>query len=101
MNPYYYGLLRRFDKRARLLLRLGFAYRSVTVGRWESDPHPTHIALFVRRRLFRTDVIPAHAVMGADKRYWQALLEQCLHRPQKGEGHGTQTQRCQRAKNGS
>ena len=56
-NQFYGGLNRRFDRRARLLHRLGYRYMGTPFG-----------AVFVRGAAFRVESIPAGVVMHADNR---------------------------------
>lgn len=60
-NEYWGGLNRRFDRRAKLLRRLGFKYETTEYG-----------GVFVRAKPWRTkkEAIPAAVVSLADKRAW-------------------------------
>ena len=60
-NQWFGGLNRRFDRRARLLRRLGYRYATTPLG-----------AVFVRGSVSRLESIAACVVMGSDNR---AFLE--------------------------
>jgi hypothetical protein len=66
-NQYYGGLNRRFDKRAALLRRFGFAYE--VVGQ---------VAIFSRTRRCRRSEVPAALLSHADKRAWREALRSIL-----------------------
>lgn len=70
-NQYYGALNRRFDKRARFLIKLGFAYSVLP---------ETNIAVFSRPRPFRFNGIAASAVMLAPPRVWRDKLPGLLQR---------------------
>lgn len=64
-NEYYGGLNRRFDRRARLLRRLGFAYKRI---------EEANIAVFARGRINRPESIPAAVLHHADNLAWINVL---------------------------
>jgi V8-like Glu-specific endopeptidase len=67
-NEYYGGLNDRFELRASVLLKAGYAYKVIEI------PTPTGITgttgVFIRRR----DVISAGTVMHAEGRAWEDEL---------------------------
>lgn len=70
-NEYYGGLNRRFERRAKLLKRLGFRYEKTEYG-----------AVFSRKRSYRNDgCIPAATLHHADRRAWiDTLLNRGVRR---------------------
>jgi hypothetical protein len=69
-NQYYGGLNRRFDRRARLLTRLGFVSNLVE----------TDLRVFTRTRHARKVNIPAAVLTHADNRAWHEVLASRLYR---------------------
>ena len=62
-NQYYGGLNRRFDRRFRLLRRLGYKYTGTVYG-----------GMFVKDSYFKVTSIPASVVMIATNRDFLATL---------------------------
>jgi hypothetical protein len=69
-NQYYRGLNRRFEKRSRLLRRIGYRYQIIPI-RADLPKSPT-TAVFVSR--YGSRVISASEVMHADTRAWRDEL---------------------------
>jgi hypothetical protein len=68
-NQYYGGINKRFDRRAKLLLTLGFKYTSVE-----------GMAFFCRSDLLKNRNITASAVLYANNMVWRDKLSATLRR---------------------
>lgn len=68
-NQHYRGINKRFEKRAALLRRVGYAYTVNEFG-----------AFFVRTRYAKTKTVPACFLSLADKRTWGDKLATLLNR---------------------
>lgn len=75
-NQFYGGLNRRFEKRAALLRRFGFAY--TRTGWTDAHGKTLPLALFTRNR-YRGQVIAASEVLHACNRVWRETLRANLY----------------------
>ena len=77
-NQYYRGINNRFDRRAAFLARHGFKYTTSPIPMQQAQFKGQGIAYFHRAKFPKYPIIPASAVMFADKRAWIDILKRSL-----------------------